>query len=291
MDTSADSAPIVVGIDDTPSSRVALLWAIDEAIRYGVPLHIVHAWSPPQGNHNHSRDADLYLTMEHLAAHANTVLAAALRHVHAIAPALDVHGSLTRGRPGAVLLRHATDARMLVVGSRNIGGLVELPLGRVGVHVASHAPCPVVIVRGNPRKTGSVIAGVDGSGHSDGVLEAALDEADLRHATLVAAWIRNTDACEDDIAAVESALVAIHELLDRWCPKYPSVSTKVEIPTNHAAPGLVRASTIGQLLVISRDGVRGEFAGTNLAEVTYSIMHHAHCPVMVLPDKARDEAT
>jgi nucleotide-binding universal stress UspA family protein len=39
-------SPVVVGIDGSDPSRVALRWAAEEAVRRGLPLRIVHAVEP-----------------------------------------------------------------------------------------------------------------------------------------------------------------------------------------------------------------------------------------------------
>lgn len=51
------------------------------------------------------------------------------------------------GYPGRALVQAAQGAELLVVGSRGRGALGRMLLGSVGLHCASHAPCPVVIVR------------------------------------------------------------------------------------------------------------------------------------------------
>ena len=46
-----------------------------------------------------------------------------------------------------MLLESAADADLLVVGSRGHGGFTGLLLGSVSQQCASHAGCPVVVVR------------------------------------------------------------------------------------------------------------------------------------------------
>jgi nucleotide-binding universal stress UspA family protein len=50
--------------------------------------------------------------------------------------------------PARALLAAAEGAWLVVVGSRGLGGFKGLLLGSVSSHVAHHAPCPVLIVRG-----------------------------------------------------------------------------------------------------------------------------------------------
>jgi nucleotide-binding universal stress UspA family protein len=50
------------------------------------------------------------------------------------------------GAPARVLLEAASDADLLVIGSRGLGGFRGLLLGSVGQQCTHHAPCPVVIV-------------------------------------------------------------------------------------------------------------------------------------------------
>jgi len=47
-DTSVDSrVVVVVGVDGSPASQHALLWAGAEAGRRGAALYVVHAWMTP----------------------------------------------------------------------------------------------------------------------------------------------------------------------------------------------------------------------------------------------------
>ena len=49
------------------------------------------------------------------------------------------------------LLDAASDADLLVVGSRGLGGFKGLILGSVSQQCVQHAPCPVVIVHSGDR--------------------------------------------------------------------------------------------------------------------------------------------
>jgi nucleotide-binding universal stress UspA family protein len=57
-----------------------------------------------------------------------------------------IESHVVAGAPARALLDMATDADLVVVGSRGLGGFAGLLLGSVSQQVAHHASCPVVIV-------------------------------------------------------------------------------------------------------------------------------------------------
>ncbi len=64
-----------------------------------------------------------------------------------LADALLVDLQVLEGYAARVLVEQASAADLLVVGSRGRGAFGRMLLGSVGLYCASHAPCPVVIVR------------------------------------------------------------------------------------------------------------------------------------------------
>jgi nucleotide-binding universal stress UspA family protein len=80
---------------------------------------------------------------------AHEQLTAALRQAQAAQ--LTVESRLERGSAAAVLVAASGGATLLVVGSRGRGGFAGLLLGSVSQQCASHARCPVVIVRAGDR--------------------------------------------------------------------------------------------------------------------------------------------
>ena len=132
---------VVVGIDASPHSGHALRWALEQARLTAASVRAVTCWEwPPSLGMTGSVDLDLAGAAREA---AQRVVDEVLSEVPDAAP---VHLQVIEGYPGQVLVEEAAAADLLVVGSRGRGALGRMLLGSVGLHCASHAPCPVVIV-------------------------------------------------------------------------------------------------------------------------------------------------
>ena len=133
---------IVVGVDGSKPSDVALEWAIDEADRHGADLVVLHAWEYPyrMTNEGFAPGPDLAQV------DAAIVVDAAVEHARERMTG-GVHRRLVEGGATQSLLAAAEAAAMLVVGSRGRGGFRSMLLGSVAHAVSAHAHCPVVVVR------------------------------------------------------------------------------------------------------------------------------------------------
>lgn len=137
-------ARIVVGVDGSESSKEALRWAAGEAERSGAALQVVMTWDNPYREmwlpHDRSGTDPLALVKRTITGLVDEVLGSP--------PAVKVETMAAEGPPAQVLVRAAEGADLLVVGSRGHGGFAGVVLGSVSLHCVSHAPCPVVVVRG-----------------------------------------------------------------------------------------------------------------------------------------------
>ena len=86
-----------------------------------------------------------------LAQTAEAELGERLAGWHERYPDVAVTRFVERERPSAALLRHAENARLVVVGTRGRGGFRGLLLGSTSQHLLHHAPCPVAVVRTDAR--------------------------------------------------------------------------------------------------------------------------------------------
>jgi nucleotide-binding universal stress UspA family protein len=143
---------IVVGVDGSPESRAALAWALDEARLRGARVLAVHAWTAPEAYAFDAPTATMPAMEDALRQVGERVLESAVSETVAAAEVdVPVERRVVDAGPAEALLAAAGDAALVVVGSRGRGGFASLLLGSVSNQVAQHAPCPVVIVRGEER--------------------------------------------------------------------------------------------------------------------------------------------
>lgn len=139
---------IVVGVDGSPSSKAALQWAMRQAALTGSKLEAVIAWHypPMYGGFGMAPVSTVdAVSLDEIAAKTlNDAIADAMDP----ASSVQLSTQVAEGNPAQVLLDAAEGADLLVVGSRGRGGFTGALLGSVSQHCASHAPCPVVIIRG-----------------------------------------------------------------------------------------------------------------------------------------------
>jgi len=140
---------IVVGTDGSTGSWDALRWAVRETELRGAELLVVHGWQMPA-----VPEAYMVPTLEYEEA-ATTTLAEAVRTAREMAAtpeSLSIRSSVVNLRAAEALIDASEHAQLLVVGSRGHGAFAGLLLGSVSLHCASHAACPVVIVRPGPDR-------------------------------------------------------------------------------------------------------------------------------------------
>jgi nucleotide-binding universal stress UspA family protein len=142
---------IVVGVDGSPGSDQALAWAVHEAVRGGATLIVLAAWSFPQTS------PSIVAANLGVPEAAHDVAAQAVATAARMAPRLVARGEVRADPAPVALVEASRRADLVVVGSRGMGAFKGMLLGTVGLHVAQHARCSVVVVRelveGNPDES------------------------------------------------------------------------------------------------------------------------------------------
>jgi nucleotide-binding universal stress UspA family protein len=146
---ASDTGPVVVGVDGSPISEAALAFAFEAAATRKVPLVAVHAWNDTVFE---AAVAPL-LDWDAIEADEHRVLAERLAGWGEQYPDLEVRRVVARDRPAHALIEQATagGAQLVVVGSHGRGSAAGLVLGSTSHAVLHRAPCPIAVVRADPR--------------------------------------------------------------------------------------------------------------------------------------------
>ncbi|MEU3098766.1 universal stress protein [Streptomyces sp. NPDC006967] len=287
--------PLVVGVDGSDSSLEAVDWAVDEAARLGLPLRLVHAslWERYEGglpSFGTGRPAEEVMA-EHIAASGTE--RARLRD-----PEVKVSGDVLPDDAVSALLHAAHESSALVTGSRGRGGIAGMLLGSVSLTVAARAVCPVIVVRGGERNRqgsfGRVVVGLGDSTEGSAAVRFAFREAQARGCALhaVRTWRRpdhehvDHPLIADDAAGAyeERASTLLTDVLRDAVRHHPQVDVRRQAVEGPPHKVLLDASSEADLVVVGARRRHGH-VGLQLGRVAHALLHHAGCPVAVVPQR------
>ncbi|MFJ3437568.1 universal stress protein [Streptomyces cyaneofuscatus] len=283
---------VVVGVDGSPESLAAADWAAREASLRGLPLRIVHAWLWQP------LDTPLVQNRETEAQAARAVLREAEDQVAGRYPELPVSSRVLPETAVVALLAEAERSALLCLGTRGHGALLGFLLGSYGQQVIAGAKGPVVSVRGYDgeypvRENGEVVVGQqDTPEDSADVLGFAFEAASVRGVPLraVRAWSLPpvyTWSASLALADASGGLEpferkALQEALAPWRDRFPDVQVTEHVEMGSAGQVLVEESAEAQLMVVGRRARRAPI-GTRIGSAAHAVLHHARCPVAVVP--------
>jgi nucleotide-binding universal stress UspA family protein len=136
--------PVLVGIDGSPASELALAIAFDEASWRGTTLLALHAFNDADLSHIPRMERWSEQTVQ---AAANETLAERLAGWKERYPDVTVRRLVVWDQPARQLVESSQSAQLVVVGSRGRGGFTEMLLGSVGSAVVHAAGVPVIVAR------------------------------------------------------------------------------------------------------------------------------------------------
>jgi nucleotide-binding universal stress UspA family protein len=216
---------------------------------------------------------------------------------------------LVEGSPAERLIKVAEDedAELLVVGSRGRGALSSAVLGGVSRKVARDARCPVVLVppaasigaREGNRGSGTVVCGVDGSGHAVTAAQVAGRMAERLGGRLLVVHARQDLKALASYPGARSTtppLTGQEDAVQRQADRIVEEAVEA-VDVDVEATGLVESGAPADLLAAAADredarliviaargmgAVRAAFLGS----VTIALAASATRPVVVLSEPA-----
>lgn len=312
---------IAVGVDGSPASIAAAHWAAHEARRRGTGLSVVHAWyrhprpapSVPIDRTEHDWAEEILLDAASglRAAHPDLRVTERLVCDSTVAALLAagadsdmlVLGSLGLGAIGGFVT--GSVSQRVVARSTHPVVLVRAGRGVAGDHLpAADGIAPDEIPKTPYRE---VVLGLHTGHPCDEVLEFAFDAARRRgtglrvvhafrsptqhvsDASLVITPPASGRPASDQQAepqaraqAQADAERAVSAVLRPWREKYPKVRVAESVTEGRAAVALVHSAEHAGLLVVGRRA-SGHRLGAHVGPVAHAALHHAGCPVAVVP--------
>ncbi|MFE7172966.1 universal stress protein [Streptomyces sp. NPDC057616] len=288
--------PLVVGVDGSDGSLVAVDWAVDEAARHGLPLRLVFAslWERYEGD---VPSAGLDRSSERVL--AEHIVASAAERARRRDPDVKVTAEVIPAEAVSALLSEGHNASVLVTGSRGRGELAELLLGSVGLAVAARAHGPVVVVRGDKAGLAGtherILLGAGDPATGGEAVRFAFQEAEARGCTLdvVRAWRCPAHESADDPGLAqdsahhheEQASALLDHLVEEAVAEHPKVRVRRITVEGPARKVLLHRSAGSDLLIVGARRRKGHF-GLQLGRVAHTLLHHADCPVAIVPQQA-----
>jgi nucleotide-binding universal stress UspA family protein len=147
--TESTHPRIVVGVDGSAPSCLALQWGAFLAAPLGATVDAIIAWQLPVTYGWTAPGWDPRTEM-------TEVLNESIQSVFGDQPPVPIRARAREGGAARVLVEASHGAHMLVVGSRGHGGFVGLLIGSVSASVAEHAACPVLVVHGDQGPPGAL---------------------------------------------------------------------------------------------------------------------------------------
>ncbi len=280
-DHCSPSPSVVVGIDGSRSALDAALWAVDEAVSRDIPLRLIYAIDPAHSAGHDRGDAAREL------ARAEVAVRYAFTAVESTDKPVKIEVEILQDRPTRALLEASRWAAMVCVGSMGLKHSAHGRIGSTAAALASSAHCPVAIVRGHDPLQAEqqwVVAELDKSPASEGVLRRALEEAQRRGAPLrvLVTWQSRFTDVHDGHAVADGNRLAKAQLdrrLAQWRKRYPDLDVQAVAVHGSTLNFLTKNASSIQLLVVGHERAQGI---TALAGPPgYAALHNGNCSLLI----------
>lgn len=265
---------ILVGVDGSPESDAAVVWAAHEAAARGFGLALVHVNSiGSYGLWSTSR-----YVRDELRAMGQPIVDAALHAAQAAQPGIAVRGRVLLGTAARIMVILSREAPLVVVGLRGRGTMSRLLVGSVCQRLMAHAHSPVVAVARTSELSGPrrVVVGM-GDPENAAAEQFALQSAREHGVPMLGV---NVVAHEDDLEARREELAK--RVSDGW-RQFVDVDAEYLALTGDPVEVLPAMCHPDDLLVVGHHR-HAHYLPATLGPVLSGLVHHAPCAVAVVPE-------
>lgn len=294
---SDEPVGIVVGVDGSPSSRLAAQWAAHEAAARDLPISLAAAYVVPQFLYAEGMVPSRSI-FEELESQAQGFVDEAASAIREVNTDVELMQQLHEGSPISMLLELSKEADMVVIGSRGLGGVAGALLGSVSASLVGHAYCPVVVLRDDmtiDAEFNRIVVGADGSPVSALAVQTAYQEADAHGAELVAvnAWLDRAVASSlaglnlsnlDWEQAKEEQMKVVQEELSKYDDGFESITPQIVIRRESPEMALADVGKGARMIVVGSHG-RGGFTGMLLGSTSRALLRLSPVPLMVVRER------
>ncbi|HSE70462.1 MAG TPA: universal stress protein [Nocardioidaceae bacterium] len=280
--------PVVVAVDGSERNKSAVAWAAAEAAAVGADLVLVTAVE------------DSAVPVPHFSVHeqegqAQDMLGRVRHEAQHVVRETEVSTDVEAGNVSDVLLRKADQARVIVVGKRGVSGFTRILVGSTSIAVAGRSPVPVAVIppswKQEDHSTAPLVVGIDPYRPHHRLLHLAFSRAQRLGVPLVPVhgWdvpaMYSWDAPSVHAVTEDWARKA-HEEFDKvlavWRERFPDVEVRATYRRLSPAQALLEAADGAQMLLLGRHQ-HTRTHGFNVGSVARAVLHHAECPVLVVP--------
>ncbi|MGV8875636.1 MAG: universal stress protein [Rhodococcus sp. (in: high G+C Gram-positive bacteria)] len=284
---------VVVGVDGSPSSISAALWAATFAEALDSPVHIAGAIQQPAFYLGESASVVPREVWDEQRRATERIVTDVATSVLARHPNSAVSTSVEEASACEMMVEHSRTARTLVVGNAGSGPIVSALFGSTAQETSNSALCPVVVWReGTHSIDAPILVGIDGTATSEVAVGQAFDLASSFGVPMIAALAWNSlsqgaalslPGSPDSSEIEREQRMLLSECLAGWSEKYPDVVVEHIVQQGNPAHLLVDLSTRAGLVVVGSHG-RGVVARALFGSTSSNLTRHAHCPVMICRD-------
>jgi nucleotide-binding universal stress UspA family protein len=216
-------------------------------------------------------------------------------------PSVEIHvvDSNVFGDPREPILRACEDVDLVVLGARGLSAVKGFFLGSVTIAVARHAPCSVLVAKGEPRPVQHALIGIDGSEGAASAVQfvaglgtglRAVDVTllgvveEMRYPSTAPGPLRRdlrgalNELHQERRAELERLVTAMGATLK------PEVA-RLEVVVDLGQPGAALVAAANRpgcdLVVVGARGL-GALERLVLGSVSERVLRHARCPVLVV---------